>query len=239
MRQLTLVLLVAASAANAKASAQTTTCPSPGPVARSYSLPTIGEDNVRRAEAILRDWSGDFRPGSQDQFDAEEHHVLSMLRRLQDTLAGSLAPTLLYIIARPYSASSFRVTPLQSAAAHFYVGAGLPDSSLEGILLSHDVELANRMTVYWALRWRDLPVRRLSNARMDFLCQLARQIVSAPRENAMPHDQQVSVLFASLDHERLLTSLPAAALLEDADIRSAMIRLRAQDSVPSPRDPRH
>lgn len=236
-RYLILVLLVVGARTNAPVSAQTTGCQPPEQQARRRALPRVEENKVRDAEAILRHWSGDSPPITREQFDAEEFHVLGLLHRLQDTLGGSLAATLLNIMARPFSTSPFRMTSLQSAAAHFFVGAGLPDTSLEQILLSPDFELDNRLSVYWALTWRDLPLRQVSHARLQFVCQLARQVVTASPDSVMSKRDRLRVVFRSLDHERDLTSRAAAALLGDPEIRSAMAQLQALDSLPSSQDP--
>lgn len=215
---------------------QTVQCPTPQSVGASTDLPSAAEGDVARAEAILRDWPSDWPPIREQSvwLDSLER---SFLRRLRDTFGESLAPTLLSIVARPMSRSPFRVTSFQAAAAFFYGQAGLADAPLERILLLPRYEIKNRIVVFRILQARDLRELRLSNARLLFVCGLAREVDSAPPDEVRLIRGYLMEVFKALDTERLLGSRPAAALLDDPGIRSVIDQLKALDSLPESREP--
>jgi len=229
-----LFVLLAVAPVGAAASGQVLQCSSaevPGP---HSSLPSASENSVRLAEAILEDWATDLLPATTGDRAVLDSVALSLLKRLQDTLAGDLAPALLTIMVRPLSSSPFRVTSLQYGAAYFYVRAGLPDTHLETILLSQRYELDNRVAVFRAVGSRDFPKHRVSGPRLLFTCTLAREFLTASREELNRLVPWFAEVLGVLEVEREVGSRQAAALLEDPTIRSAVERLRALGPVQPP-----
>lgn len=234
LRCVALLLTVSTLPLKAGPFGQTVRCPSRQAAVRQPALMPAADDDIRRGSTILKHWSSDFLPSTRADSTSRDSLETSLASRLQDTLGPRLAPTLLAILAQPHSTSPFRVTPLQSAAAYFYVRGGFPDSLLEVILLSPNYEMENRVSVFKTIWARDLPQRRLTRARILFACTIAREFTAVSSDQALQMRNYIAEILGAFELERSLGSDDARALLDDALLRTAVERVRALDSIPEP-----
>ncbi len=214
--------------AGARVVGQTNACRTGYSIAPTVIVDSGREGETRRAEKVLQVWSSDFLPTPPVLWDSIDTQLAG---ELQDALGPRLASTLLIIMARPISASPFRVTPLQYGAAHFYVRAGFPDSVLENLLQSPDYELENRITVYRALQSRDVLEHRLSAARERFVCAVAKEVMASPQPRLRTMYGLLPEVFESLELDRRLGVRAAKDLLQQPLVQSAMARLRTVDPL--------
>ena len=208
--------------------AQVSRCQGAARVAAVAPLPAVGKTDMALAERILKHWGADYEPSVPNPDAMRQNWERGILQQLKDSLGESLTSSLIAVMAEPMSHSPLRVTPLQSAAAHFYIRAGMPDSLLEILLLSNRVEWANRFIIFQAMPYLgdSLSVRPI---RLHFICVVVNSFNDATADGRQAQLPEVKELFNRLDMEVEVGRSAVSSLMESHELRKARSILSEMD----------
>lgn len=189
--------------------------------------PEVDTFDVARAKAVISRWGGDFillRRGRAlpDSFEA------SLRVDLRHALGPRLGNVLLAIALEPQDVErDFRVTPLPSAALHFYTAMGCPSEVLDEILASHAVDLRLGAMLFAALSASERRARQVSPARRGFVYTLAHRLDTGSGDYGYLQRLTAHIIEV-LEFEDREGSRAARDLLNEPLVAAAASRLRRE-----------
>lgn len=133
------------------------------PVRRPELAISVPEETLQKTRRILKQWEGDVLR-SQLVTDSVNRRIMA---QLDMELGSSLGPALLELVTQIDTTNE---SPLDWAAAFFYVKSGSAPDSLEQILLADDYPVRTRLIAFWARQEKSY--KAISMAARRFVCQL-------------------------------------------------------------------